>query len=147
MQVDDEVVVPCAPEQLAPWIEDLGAYPQWMGLVHRATELEDGAWYVELRARLGPLARSKRLRMVRVVGTKPGTVRFERDEGDGRSHGRWTLAAAYRPVDGGTQLQVQLRYDGSNWTAGLLERTLRDEIERAKARLVELITDGRTPTH
>jgi hypothetical protein len=51
-------------------------------------------WDVELRARLGPLARSKRLRMVRTVrDPETFTATFERDQADGRNHSPWTAAA------------------------------------------------------
>lgn len=152
MQVDEELLIPCVPEELAPWIEDLSAYPHWMGLVHRAERLatpdpgELPAWSVDLRARLGPLARSKRLRMVRTAHARPGLVRFERRELDGRRHGGWVLSAEYGPAPAGnTNLVVGLSYEGALWTAGLLERTLHDEIRRAKERLVILVSKGGSP--
>ena len=52
------------------YVRELDAYPQWMPLVHTAEPEVGGnpvAWMVELRARVGPFARSKRLRMVRSV--------------------------------------------------------------------------------
>ena len=80
-------------EQLAT----LDRYPAWMRLVHRAEALapDDGrpAWRVELRARVGPFARSKQLRMVRTVHEPPHRVRFERVQDDDRDHAAWILAA------------------------------------------------------
>jgi len=150
MQVDVVMVLPCAPSQLAPWVDDLSAYPEWMGLVHRAApQPGDGpAWAVDLRARVGPLARSKRLRMVRTTPPGPGTVQFERRELDGRTHGRWEFTVVYDAVAGRaehTDLSVVLRYDGALWTAGVLERILQDEIERSKERLYALVSEGRSP--
>ena len=52
------------------YVRELDRYTEWMPLVHSAVP-ESGsapaAWSVELRARVGPFARSKRLRMVRTV--------------------------------------------------------------------------------
>lgn len=152
MEVIVDVVLPGSSDDVAPWVDSLSAYPQWMSLVHRAVaEADTPAWSVELRARLGPLARSKRLRMLRTV-SEPGRVRFERREVDGRDHGIWEMDASWaatpesttpRPL---TRLEVRLRYEGAQWAAGIAERVLQEEIERAKARLSELISDGAWPS-
>lgn len=146
-----EVDLPAAPEQVEPWLAGLDAYPAWMGLVHRAVP-EPGsnppAWQVDLRARIGPLARSKRLRMVRSANSDTTTLEFERAELDGRSHGRWALRAELHRIDGstpGTRVRVTLRYDGAHWASGVLERVLHDEIEKSKARLTELVSGGHLP--
>ena len=147
MEALTEVHLECGPAELSRWVDDLSAYPQWMGLVHRASR-EPGdipAWTVDLRARIGPLARSKRLRMVRTTPQGPGLVRFERRELDGRHHGRWELTARYGADGGGTALAVAARYDGPLWSAGLLERALNEEIERAKVRLAALVSEARDP--
>ncbi len=91
---------PCTPEVLFADVDDLGAYPScWLSIVPRAerAEADPGdvgpAWAVELRGRIGPLARSKRLRMVRTALYVPHHVRFERRELDGRQHSPWVLDA------------------------------------------------------
>ena len=151
-----EVELPARPHQVEPWLASLDAYPAWMGLVHRAVP-EPGsnppAWQVDLRARIGPLARSKRLRMVRSAVGEANTLGFERAELDGRNHGRWSLRAELHPTelqrpDGalpGTRVRVTLRYEGAHWASGVLERVLHDEIEKSKARLVELVSGGHLP--
>jgi hypothetical protein len=147
---------PCAPEDLFAWVDDLARYPQWMGLVHRVEQepvASDGerAWMVELRARVGPLARSKRLRMVRTQLQPHHTVVFERREADGRTHSPWILRVEVRPTTNGagadgaaprphSSLDVHLHYGGRLWTGGLLERALADEIERGRERLYELVS-------
>ena len=148
---------PCAPAELFAWVDDLSRYPRWMGLVHRvevepAGPDDEPAWMVELRARVGPLARSKRLRMVRTQRDQDRTVVFERRESDGRSHSPWILRVEVRPTangDGGggnadaaahSSLDVHLHYGGRLWTGGLLERALADEIERGRDRLYELVS-------
>ena len=94
IEIQDEVLVPCSPAELAPLVDDLGAYPRWMSLVHRAEPLggDPAAWSVELRARARTAARSKRLRMERTVHEPSAHARFERRELDGRRHGTWVLA-------------------------------------------------------
>jgi len=119
-------------------VDDLARYPQWMGLVHEAVVVDAGVWVVELRARVGPFARSKRLRMERVVCDEPQHVRFERREVDGANHGTWVLDARLSGTET-TDLRVELRYGGRLWSA-VVERVLRDEVERSKARLSDLVS-------
>ncbi len=132
-------------------MDDLSRYPRWMALVHRVEPLppgEDGpAWMVELRARVGPLARSKRLRMVRTETAPDRTAVFERRESDGRAHSPWVLRVEVRPIDDGsdgrdplTSLDVHLHYGGRLWTGGLLERALSDGIERGRETLYDLVS-------
>jgi len=100
------------------------------------------AWEVDLRGRLGPLARSKRLRMERTVLEPGRRAAFERRERDGRHHADWALFAAVEPRPGGaSQLTMRLHYGGGLW-GPVLERLLRDEIEQAKPRLLALVTAG-----
>ena len=172
---------PCPADDLFAAVEDLGAYPSWLGIVTRA-EVDDAdptggdpgpAWTVDLRGRLGPLARSKRLRMVRTAHEAPGHIRFERRELDGRSHSAWVLDAEVTPVapapgsdpgsdrnpepeldgasaggpDGGpgtSRLTMRLHYGGS-FGGSLLERMLRDEIEQSRPKLLERVS-GPAPT-
>lgn len=129
---------PVAPGELFPWIEDLGTYPRWLDIVPRAVADGEGGWLVDLRGRLGPFARSKRLRMVRTDHEAPRRVAFERKERDGRAHSPWVLTASIEPVDGGSRLTMHLHYGGSFW-GPVLERLLGDEIERSRPRLLRLV--------
>ena len=143
MDLNVDFDAPCPAPDLFRWVDDLVRYPAWMPLVHRA-ESEVGApavWIVELRARVGPLSRSKRLRMVRTVLDVPHRARFERDEADGRRHAAWVLDAQVASTDAstGSRLTMRLRYGGALWTGGLLERVLTDEIEQGKDKLLALI--------
>jgi hypothetical protein len=130
-------------------VATLDRYPAWMRLVHRVDPLDpDGgrpAWRVQLRARVGPFARSKQLRMVRTVCAPPHDVRFERIEEDGREHAEWVLGATVDAVKGGATLVTDLRYSGSLWGSGILQRVLEDEVRRGKAALRGVVTAG--PTH
>jgi hypothetical protein len=135
------------------WVDDLSLYPRWLDLVSRAEpspphpDDEGPAWSIDLRARLGPLARAKRLRMVRVVHDAPHRVEFARREHDGRQHSPWVLRAEVDgdiPPDGDlATLRMHLHYGGGLF-GPVVERLLTDEIERARPRLVSLIEDSTT---
>lgn len=123
------------------WVEDLERYPDWLEIVTRVEPLADDSWAVDLRGRLGPLARSKRLRMVR-SRLEPSTgVTFERAELDGRDHSPWVLQADVTPHDEGAELKMRLHYGGGLF-GPVLERVLRDEVERSRQRLLVLLTDS-----
>ncbi|MDH3295578.1 MAG: hypothetical protein OER95_14760 [Acidimicrobiia bacterium] len=106
-------------------------------------------WWVTLRAQLGPLARSKRLRMRRTVnrppsGTEAGLVRFERAETDGRDHAEWTMEVAVGAPDDSSGramfeswARCRLYYGGAMWTS-LLEGQLDAVADRATERLRHL---------
>jgi hypothetical protein len=139
---------PCSPATLYAWISDLGTYPRWLGIVPRAVPLDDGgapdaapAWQVDLRGSIGPLARSKRLRMVRTQHEHDRCVLFERVELDGHAHGRWELRAEITPGGETSHLEMDLRYEG-RFATGLFDRLLRDEIQRSRPRLIELVAAG-----
>jgi hypothetical protein len=144
VDVTADLVAPCPPEDLFGWVDDLARYPRWLDIVPRAEAVPamDGdpgpAWSVDLRGRLGPFARSKRLRMVRTVHDSPGRVRFERLEHDGRRHADWVLAATVEPVADGSRLSMHLHYGGS-LGGPVVERLLADEIRRSKPRLLALV--------
>ena len=144
MDVTADLLAPCSPERLFGWVDDLAHYPEWLDIVPRATpvEAQDGdpgpAWSVDLRGRLGPFARSKRLRMVRTVHEAPARVRFERLEHDGRRHSPWVLEARVAPDPGGSLLTMRLHYGGS-LVGPVVERLLADEIRQSKPRLLALV--------
>jgi hypothetical protein len=140
MDVVAHLDAPCTLDEVMVYVEDLAQYPRWVDLVHRATPAAgaDLAWDVELRARVGPLTRSKRLRMTRVVRDER-TVEFRRHELDGRRHSDWVLRAELDEVAGGTRLTMRLHYGGGLWTGGLLERALAEQITSGRSRLLELL--------
>lgn len=139
MNVTATLDAPCSADALFAWVGELDVYPRWLEIVRRAEPDGDGAWLVDLRGRLGPLARSKRLRMVRTSLDAPWRARFERAERDGRGHPPWVLEAAVEPVGDGSRLTMHLHYGGGLF-GPLLERALGDEIERSRQRLLELLT-------
>lgn len=151
MDVSASLSAPCSAEVLFAHVIDLGGYPNWTDLVHRATSEANTApptWDVELRARVGPLARSKRLRMQRtLLDAEHHAVRFERVELDGRRHSPWVLTAVVSEStsDGvlGASLTMKLHYGGALWTGGVLERVLADQITSGRDRLRQLVSATR----
>ena len=139
MDVRASLEANCEASRLFGLVSDLSSYPQWMDLVHRAEPLGNDAWNVELRAKVGPFARSKRLRMVRTIAEPNSRVRFERVEEDGRSHAEWVLTATIDSVGSACTLTMHLHSGGSLFTGGVLERVLADKIENGRARLAELV--------
>jgi hypothetical protein len=144
MQTTARLDAPCSPEAVYHHIARLDRYPVWMPLVHSAEPIDADAWLVELRTRVGPLARSKRLRMVLADEVVNRSVTFERSETDGREHSSWVLRAQVEPTATGSVVTMHLAYGGSLWTGGLLQRVLDDEIKRGSERLLELVTDEPT---
>jgi|TARA_R110002110_G_scaffold110330_3_gene275039 hypothetical protein len=151
MEIRRSLVAMCTPDEMFSWVEDLACYPEWMRMVHVVTPDATGgpgealAWDVELRAQVGPFARSKRLRMVRTEHDVPHRVTFERSELDERSHSVWVLRATIDPApQGQTGLTMELNYGGGLWTGAVLGRVLDDEVRRGSETLRQLVTE--TPT-
>jgi len=130
---------PHAPDRVWRVVSDLGTYPDWLDIVPRADPAGDGSWTVDLRGRLGPFARSKRLRMVRTAAEEPSLAVFEREELDGRDHSNWVLRAELVAGGaGGSHLTMRLHYGGSLF-GPVLERLLGDTIERSRPRLLAVL--------
>jgi len=155
MQTRVELIAPCGPADLFVYVSDLTRYPSWLGgLVHSAKRLEEDsgarpAWLVELRSRMGPLARSKKLRMERTELIEDHLAVFERQETDGRNHSIWRLRAEVsavaptegrRPEDEQSRLEMILTYEGGLWTGGILEKVLQDHINRGRDELLKILT-------
>lgn len=145
-------------------VESLDAYEAWMPVVHSvdAEATDPGsppAWTVELRTNVGPLARSKRLRMERTEHVTDRRAVFERKENDGRTHSSWVLRADLAPSDDttsptlnrattttsataatSTTLTMTLSYGGSLWTGAVLQRSLDEQVRRGSEALLDLVT-------
>ena len=162
MQIERQTSVPGSTERAFALVDDLSVYPRWMDLVHDVGEVEPTGglrtWNVELQAQVGPFARSKRLRMVRVVHDPERRVVFERAEVDGKRHSPWILSAALDPeasddpeafdgpgeVGAMTRLTMTLTYGGNLWTGAVLQRVLDDHVERGAAALRALLSEAGT---
>jgi hypothetical protein len=151
MEIERRRTLPGPPERAFALVDDLAAYPEWMDLVHDVSvaspDAGSPAWNVELQAQVGPFARSKRLRMVRVVHRPSSEVVFERAEVDGRRHSPWVLRARLSPAVGDTvELVMTLTYGGNLWTGAVLQRVLDDHVERGAQALATLLgAEGTTP--
>ena len=137
------VITGASPADVFAQVESLDTYPAWMRMVHAVAPdvPEDGqpSWQVELRARVGPLARSKRLRMVRTVFEPDHRVRFERVQDDDRDHAEWILNATVAPDPAGTLLTMGLEYTGDLWGDSLLRPLLDEEVRRGRDALQDVV--------
>lgn len=144
MQIVRSVVVGGPPSAAFALVDDLARYPQWMDLVHEVEAVADAdppAWDVELRARVGPFARSKRLRMQRTQHEPDRRTVFERAEVDGRDHAPWILRVEVEPdtAPDAVEVTMTLTYGGNLWTGAVLQRVLDDHVERGAAALRRLL--------
>jgi carbon monoxide dehydrogenase subunit G len=121
-----------------PFVSDLQRYAEWMPLIHSVASTGENSWDVELRAKIGLLARSKRLSMRR-TSNSPGLIVFERDESDGRAHSSWTLTVRTVSSDKGCVVTMEMAYGGTLWTAGILDRVLASQVEAGKAGLARVV--------
>jgi len=144
MQLDATLRTTAPAAQVLGYVADLADYPQWMSLVHLATAVPAAAvptWDVELRAKVGPFARSKRLRMVRTTHdtTNPARIVFERRELDGREHAAWRLEVTVNTTaPGATELVMQLHYDGRLFVS-VVEAILQQNIDAGRSKLAALL--------
>jgi len=141
-----EAVLPCSLERAAAELDRLDGYPTWLGIVLAVESCEPDAtdtgpaWWVDLGGRLGPVSRTKRVRMVRTAHTER-EIRFERGEIDGRTHNRWVLEARLTPeAEERTQVEMRVHYSGDR-RVPVLDRVLRQEVSRAGRRLVDRVAE------
>lgn len=138
MNYSSSVDLPFAIDVVRPFVEDLSAYPAWMPMVHNVSSVSDDIWTVELRAKVGVFARSKKLRMRRSMNEE-NVIVFERDEDDGRQHSPWVMRVMLSPSATGTNVTIDLSYGGTLWTAGILDRVLASQVDAGKAGLVRAV--------
>lgn len=112
-----------------------------MPLVYSVQEIDSETWWVELRAKVGPLARSKRLRMRRTINSAEH-IRFERQEDDGKKHSPWQLDAKISDHPQGVTVVMEMQYGGSLWTGGILDKVLATQADAGKQRLAELVQNS-----
>lgn len=122
-------------DRLFAVVSDLSTYPGWLDVMSDAvpdTSAPDDApaWFVTLRAAIGPFARSKRLRVERTYTDGGTEVHFDRRELDGREHAAWGLRARCGSTGSGSRLDMDLAYAGRLWT-GPLDAVLDRQIDKA----------------
>ncbi len=113
-----------SPVQVFDVLKDLEAYESWLGFVDSVETLgAEGnlpCWQVTLRAQIGPFARLKKLRMVRVEDEAPRVIRFVRRETDERNHSDWELLVHIKKREGsGSSISMEVAYSGRFWSAPL----------------------------
>jgi hypothetical protein len=148
MKIVRRMTAPVDAATLFAHVGSLDDYPGWMPLIHEVEHTNPGdderpAWMVELRAQVGPFARSKRLRMVRAEFEPGMRAVFERSEDDGRQHSAWVLHAELSDVEAdaaSTELTMTMRYDGSLWAGPILERVLDDQVRQGSDNLLKLVS-------
>jgi hypothetical protein len=148
VEIVRELLAPTAASTLFAYVDDLAAYETWMPMIHDVVRLADGpnanpAWSVELRAEVGPFARSKRLRMERTTHERDRLAVFERMEDDGRDHSAWILRAELTALDEEaplTTLTMSMTYGGSLWGGAILQRVLDDQIRQGSDALLDLVS-------
>ncbi len=141
--------ISAAPGRVLEIISDLTTYPHWLELVTEAlpcptaTDFEElPAWLITLRAKIGPFARSKRLRMGRTrrraMPNGEGEAIFERRELDARDHSSWVMQVTVRdrgdPDPNQSEIEISLKYGGSLWS-GALETVLGSVVGSAGKKL------------
>lgn len=146
MDFDASATIAADPDLVFEWVQDLTTYPRWFRIVDRVraatSAADDERWDVDLAARLGPLKRTKRVRMARTLhDLGERNVRFERHEDDGRGHSAWVLEGSVAAHQRGSRVRMRLHYGGVAWLPGL-DLLLRDEARRAGGRLERLVVGG-----
>ena len=146
MHIEHSLDAPVEGSRIFDEVSDLSGYVRWMPLVHDVVALAPDAlgeaWDVELRAAVGPLARSKRLRMVRTVFDPTERVVFTRHETDEREHAPWVLTADVVTAGSGSRLTMTLDYGGRLWTGAVLQGVLDRAVRDGSAALLDLVGGG-----
>jgi hypothetical protein len=149
VDLDARATLDADPDEIYAALIDLGTYPHWLTIVASAVPEPGGAaggvWSIELAGRLGPLTMKTRVRMVRThppTHTDPDgearTVRFERQEQDGRPHNEWILTGSTTPHG---EVHVHLHYGGGRTFPGA-DLLLRQEVRNAGAKLQQYLGEG-----
>ncbi len=139
-----EVDLDGSPEQIFATLKDLANYQSWLGFIDTVdTDGGDTSWIVTLRAQVGPFARLKKLRMVRVEEHVPESIRFSRRETDSKDHSDWDLHVTINEKEGvGCSVQMVVSYSGRFWSVPL-QAVFTSHVETAKVRLQETFSsDG-----
>ena len=139
-----EVDLDGSPEQIFAALADLANYQNWLGFIDTVdTDGGDASWIGTLRAQVGPFARLKKLRMVRVEELVPELIRFSRREIDSKDHSDWDLYVTINEKEGiGCSVQMVVSYSGRFWSVPL-QAVFTSHVEAAKVRLQETFSsDG-----
>ena len=133
-------------EQIFSALSDLANYKNWLGFIDTIDTVDaDGGsacWIVTLRAQVGPFARLKKLRMVRVEEDFPELIRFSRKETDSKDHSDWDLHVTINEKESmGCSVQMVVSYSGGFWSVPL-QAVFTSHVETAKVRLREMFSSN-----
>ena len=131
-----EVDLDSSSDKIFNVLNNLEAYENLLGFVDcvEALESEEGVpcWLVTLRAKIGPFARLKKLRMARTEEKRPEVVRFSRRETDGKNHSDWELCILLKEQGGDRCLVIiEVSYSGRFWSAPL-QSVFNSHVDTAK---------------
>ena len=120
-------------------VADLATWPLWLDVVTRAVPDGDGAWRARLGFRVGPVDLGYDVRMVLVEAVRPGRLRFERVEVDGRDdHSAVTLDVTLARTGEVTEITLDATVAKRILLLDL-GRELRRRSSRSVARLEEVV--------
>ena len=142
MDLDARAVLDADPDAAYEALADLATYPHWLTIVASAAPVAGSAdsWSIELVGRIGPFTRKKRVRMVRTEADRAArTVRFERQELDGKTHNAWILTGSATET---SEVHVHLHYGGGTLPGADL--LLRQEIRGAGHKLQRYLDSAET---
>lgn len=149
MNVEASFDAPCTPELLFSIVEDLTNITPWLDLLGGAdpspVDPSDAgpAWDATFAIKLGPLTKTKDVRLVRIVHTPPTDVVYERHEfpiegKDTSQIAMWRLTLRVTPTDTGSSLHVHVFY-GGDALGDMAEGILTKELKKSRPALRKAI--------
>ena len=141
-----EIRVNAPVEKVFETLRDLviSNFTRFVDLVEPETPESDSelaAWQVTLRARIGPLSRMKRLRMVRTKDNANSII-FSRQETDGKEHADWVLDIGLISLGAKeSTITIEISYRGKLWN-GSVDKALQSHIESAQKKLDEILNEN-----
>lgn len=149
MNVEASFEAPCTPELLFSIVEDLGNITPWLDLLggaepSPADPADTGpAWGATFAIKLGPLTKTKDVRLVRIVHSPQADVVYERHEVpvEGRDVAQiamWRLTMTVSPTDAGSALHVHVFY-GGDALGDMAEGILTKELNKSRPALLKEI--------
>lgn len=147
MNVEESFDVPCAPEVLFAITEDLANISPWLDLLGAAVPASPDpsdvgpAWDATFVVKLGPLTKTKDVRLVRIEHEPYKSVVYERHEipTEGKDPSKiamWRLTLKVSPTNDGSSLFVNVFY-GGDALGDMAEGILTKELNKSKPALLK----------
>ncbi len=149
MNVEATFEAPCEPELMFSLMEDLENITPWLDLLGGAERTTADpsdvgpAWDATFAIKLGPLTKTKDVRLVQIVHEPYEKVVYERHElpiegKDASQIAMWRLTMKVSPTDTGSLLYVHVFY-GAEALGDMAEGILTKELNKARPALLEEI--------